>query len=249
MTKNSYNKFSKVWKDKVNVGIPAHIYLEKPAMTSLLPNLEKKEIICIGCGSGEECKSLKMLGAKRIVGIDASSQLINLAKNAYPDYEFYSMNMESMKFPSASFDFAYSSLTLHYVNSWSKTLKQTYRILKPGGTFLFSIHHPLKTAMSFKRDKEKATRILGYVKYRLLEKGKVYGDYLNEREIEDKIFNRLKITYFHRPMSLLLKDIFSSNFKIVDMIEPKPVSLGKKEKGFWKIHQKIPLVLIFKLQK
>jgi len=51
-------------------------------------------------------------------------------------------------------------------------------------------------------------------------------------------------------LSLAIKDILSSGFKIIDFIEPKPINTAKnKDKRFWDIHQKIPLFMIFELKK
>ncbi len=41
-----------------------------------------------------------------------------------------------------SFDFIYSSLAFHYANDWDHLLVGIRHVLKPGGTLLFSTHHP-----------------------------------------------------------------------------------------------------------
>jgi len=46
-----------------------HAYIEKPAMYALLPNLEDKTVLCIGCGTGEECVEFKSRGAQ-VNGVD-----------------------------------------------------------------------------------------------------------------------------------------------------------------------------------
>ena len=79
----------------------AHMYLEKPAMYKKLPNLKNKTVLCIGCGSGEECEHLLSLKPKRIIGIDLSKELIAIARESYPDIEFRVMDMTKMKFPKS----------------------------------------------------------------------------------------------------------------------------------------------------
>ena len=66
----------------------AHKFLEKPAMYKKLPDLKDKSILCIGCGTGEECEHLKSLGAKRVVGIDISKGLIDFAKKVILIWNF-----------------------------------------------------------------------------------------------------------------------------------------------------------------
>jgi len=117
----SYNNYADKWAQKMQSGgDSAHKYLEKPAMYKKLPDLKNKSVLCVGCGSGEECNHIKSLGAKKVVGIDISKELINQAKKNYPDIEFYVMDIEKLNFPKSSFNFIYSSLALHYLKDWTK---------------------------------------------------------------------------------------------------------------------------------
>jgi len=254
----AYNKYAKKWAQKMQSGgDSAHKYLEKPAMYKKLPDLKNKSVLCIGCGSGEECNHIKSLGAKKVVGIDISKELINQAKKNYPDIEFHVMDIEKLNFPKSSFNFIYSSLVLHYLKDWTKALKNIYKILKKDGTFLFSTHHPIKwgaekkrAGIVKKRSQDKRWSLMGYVKYNDEKKYKVYGDYFNPRKIKDMWFDEFEISYYHKPLSLIIRQILSSGFKIVDFIEPKPINSAKdKDRRFWDIHQKIPLFMIFELKK
>ena len=51
-------------------------------MKTMLPNLNNKKILMLGCGTGEESKLLELFGAstKKITGIDISDKSIELAK-------------------------------------------------------------------------------------------------------------------------------------------------------------------------
>lgn len=249
-TIKSYDNYASQWAQKLRNGNnPAHKFLEKPAMYKKLPNLKRKAVLCLGCGTGEECEHLKSLGTKRVVGVDISRGLINFAKKSYPDLEFYVMDMEKLNFAANSFDFVYSSLTMHYVRNWTKTLLGVYKVLKKGGTFLFSTHHPVKWGAEIKRSKKKNTFLMGYEKYRT-GKCKVLGDYLNTRKIHDIWFNEFKVSYYHRPLSEIISDIIKSGFVISDFIEPKPQKAALKEKpNFYSYHTKIPLFMIFELTK
>ena len=48
--------------------------------------------------------------------------------------------------PPASFDLAYSSLALHYIENLDGLLAQVHRALVPGGSLVFSVEHPIYTA-------------------------------------------------------------------------------------------------------
>ena len=50
--------------------------------------------------------------------------------------------------PRASFDLAYSSLALHYIEHLRGVLEEVHRALVAGGRFVFSVEHPVFTAPS-----------------------------------------------------------------------------------------------------
>lgn len=102
----------------------------------------------LGCGTGEESELLETFGVdkKHLMGIDLSKKSIEIAKKTYPDIEFVVGDMNELPFESNSFDFVYSSLTVHYSATPEQTYKEVYRVLKPNGLFLFSIGHPLRWA-------------------------------------------------------------------------------------------------------
>lgn len=164
-TIESYNQYAKKWANKMRRGENiAHKYLEKPAMYKKLPDLSGKSILCLGCGSGEECGFLLKQGAKKVIGIDISKDLINLAKASYPKIEFHVMDAEKLAFADKTFDFVYSSLTLHYMADWIKPLKEIHRVLKNNGIFLFSTHHPIKWGAEKSTDAGQKTFLMGYDK-------------------------------------------------------------------------------------
>ncbi len=250
-TIQSYNSYAKKWAKKIRSGEnTAHTYLEKPAMHKKITNLKGKNVLCVGCGTGEECQHLLKLGAWRVIGIDISEELINIAKKTFPKIDFQVADVEHLDFSTEEFDFVYSSLVMHYLKDWSPALKNIHRVLRPGGTFLFSTHHPVKWGAQTLRGKTKNTFILGYEKFRDGKQLRVYGDYLNERKIEDVWFDEFPVSYYHKPISKIFKEITSAGFKITDIIEPKAISQARKvRENFWRIHQRIPLFLIIEARK
>lgn len=59
-----------------------------------------------------------------------------------------------------------------------------------------------------------------------------------------------EVSYYHKSLSSIIKDIIKSKFEIIDFIEPKSIDAAKEEEVvFWEIHQKIPLFMIFELRK
>lgn len=139
---SSYDKNAQSWNNatKNNVG---HKYLEKPAMSKELPNsFEGMVVLSIGVGSGDELEGIFRRKPKKVVGIDISKKLLKITSKKYPTVELVKMNMMDMSFDDESFDYVYSSLTFHYADDWDVLLEEVSRVLKRGGTLLFSTHNP-----------------------------------------------------------------------------------------------------------
>jgi ubiquinone/menaquinone biosynthesis C-methylase UbiE len=247
----SYNVHAEQWAERLKSGNnPAHRFLEKPAMFDKLPDLTGMRVLCIGCGSGEEVEMLLARGASAIHGIDISESLIDIAKKTYPQATFEVRSMEELNaFADDSFDFVYSSLTMHYSDYWEDILREVYRLLRWRGRMLFSTHHPVKWGSRVDRGETQDAFTMGY------ERPKqgmptVYGDYLGTRRITDQWFGTMTVEYYHRPLSAIIRDIIGSGLTIVDFIEPLPTAeTVTANPSFWEIHSKIPLFMIFELSK
>ncbi len=246
----AFDQKAQEWAERMRSGKNfAHTYLEKPAMYGKIPRAKGKAVLCMGCGSGEECAHLWSLGAKRVVGIDRSEGLIAIAKKTYPQIEFLVMDMRKMNFPGSSFDFAYSSLAMHYLRDWRPTLRNLHKVLKPDGLFLFSTHHPAYWSAEIIQNKSEKTRLLGYTK-KHGRPMKVYGDYQSTHKIDDRWFGNMEVSYYHRPLAEILLEIGESGFVITDFIEPRPQKLLKKiSRDDFEVMNKIPLFMILETRK
>jgi ubiquinone/menaquinone biosynthesis C-methylase UbiE len=137
-----YDAHAQSWQESMSTNA-GHKYLEKPAMEKQLPaTFDAKAVLCIGVGLGDELQEILKRNPARVVGMDISTELLNIAQSRFPAVEFRKMDMNSLDFPDSSFDFIYSSLTLHYAKDWDALCSEMYRVLKKEGGFLFSTHHP-----------------------------------------------------------------------------------------------------------
>lgn len=184
-----------------------------------------------------------------ITGIDISGELLKLAGTAYPAATFHHRSMEDLHhYAHDTFDFVYSSLALHYTADWLPILKQVGRILRPGGSMLFSTHHPVKWSALAQRGEEEDSFTLGYLRPKQ-GSPTVYGDYLQTRRIEDVWFG-MPVAYYHRPLSAIIGDILGSGLQLRRFSEPAPAAGAEVENpSFHAIHSKIPMFMIFDLVK
>ena len=121
---------------------------EWPAMRALLPDLRGKRVVDLGCGFGWFCRWARQQGAARVLGLDVSGNMIARARAETNDaaIEYGITDLDQLDLPEASFDFAYSSLALHYVERFEALVTTVHRALVAGARFVFSIEHPIYMA-------------------------------------------------------------------------------------------------------
>jgi SAM-dependent methyltransferase len=251
-TINWYNKNASEYTTHVRNpdGAIYHSLYEKPAMYALLPDLNNRKAISLGCGSGEDSHHLKLCGASESVGIDISKELATIATNSYPECNFYCMDMEKLNFPDESFDFAYSSLAIHYLSDWTGAFKEVYRVLKPNSSFLFSCNHPVMSAMFTIEDSdERKVRQLSITNFRESKTTEVIGNYLKKRAVANGAGD-MEVTTWHKPFDEIFQEFKAAGFILDTFVEPKP--LPKMEsvssQNFERL-SKIPFFAILRLRK
>lgn len=99
-----------------------------------------KMLADIGCGGGLFAEELARLGAK-VVGVDPSARSLETAR-AHAEatglvIEYRLGSGEQLPLPAASVDIACCVDVLEHVSDVSAVLRETARILKPGGIYLY----------------------------------------------------------------------------------------------------------------
>lgn len=149
MKQNIYDNpvFFEGYTSKRETGLTINDFVEQPAIKSLLPNLEGKTVLDLGCGAGGLTKYCAENGASKVVGIDISSNMINKANhdNSHEKIEYICTAIEDLNF-NQTFDIIISSLAVHYVEDYPKLVENVRELLKENGLFIFSTEHPISTA-------------------------------------------------------------------------------------------------------
>ena len=141
--KDFFKEYSKMPRSRKGLGGAG----EWHQLKELFPDMKNKTILDLGCGYGWHCKYAAENGAKQILGIDLSENMIREAKkkNNDPKIKYEVCGLDNFSYPKNTFDCVVSNLVLHYINDLDEIYKKVYRTLKPGGTFIFNIEHPIFT--------------------------------------------------------------------------------------------------------
>lgn len=121
---------------------------EWPAFQAMLPPLAGKRVLDLGCGYGWHCFYAQSQGAAAVTGVDISAKMLARAQQV-PGAErigWQQVAMEDYHPEPEGYDVVLSSLAFHYVADWPSLCRKVAQALKPGGTFLFSVEHPIFTA-------------------------------------------------------------------------------------------------------
>ena len=134
---NVYDKYD-LMNDFMSLGI--HRIWKKDFMMMMSPSLNKK-LIDVGCGTGDIGKlfldAVKYKG--NVFNVDPNKKMLDQGKkrfNNIKNISWYLENAEKLSFKKNSFDYYTISFGLRNTKNIKQTLKESYRVLKPGGRFL-----------------------------------------------------------------------------------------------------------------
>ena len=169
--------------------------------------LEGKRVLDLACGGGRVSYFLQKMGA-RVTGIDSSNRMISRAMKRLPEIDLGIGDASYLGFRDASFEAVccmWNSLDcLHPKALRLQCLREIWRVLRPGGVFVFS-HHNL-AAIIFGWPGLAGIERRGYRISRILD-GSVFR---TEQYLSDSSFPGMKI-YFAWP-SQILKDLKNVGF-------------------------------------
>lgn len=214
--------------------------LEQPAIISLLPDLNDKNILDIGCGYGDFARYAEKNGALSVLGIDPSHRMLEEAQKLTKNQNiiFQQAAIENFKTMPNFFDVIVSSLVFHYVCDFKTIIKQLSDWLKPNGYLIFSVEHPICTAYPeavLKTD----------------EQGRKFHpiyNYRDETAITQTWFVD-GVQKYHRSVSSYINTLIEHGFKIEKVLEPMPTDELINEREQFAAHQIRPPLLIIKAIK
>ncbi len=216
--------------------LSANELIEIPQLFKLIGDVKNLSILDLGCGTGKHDRKLIEMGAKKVIGIDLSNNMINEAiKNTSSDkIEYKVMSMNDIDKLEEKFDMVVSSLAIHYIVDYDGLCKKVYNLLAPSGRFIFSYGHPMDSC-AILNDYSNNYVIINDKKYFLI------SDYNNEGKRVSHWFVDGVETY-HRNMSHLINGLIDAGFNLErieesyatdEIIKLKPKYAEQKDHSYY----------------
>ena len=183
-------------------------------LEKLLPDFHGKRVLDLGCGYGWHCQYAAEHGAAYVLGTDISQKMLEAARarNPGPSIEYRQAAMEDLRFPDGSFDVVLSSLAFHYVKDFRPLVRSISRWLTPGGSFVFSVEHPVFTAY-------------GSQDWYYGPDGEILHFPVDNYYVEgprEAVFLGERVTKYHRTLTTYLDTLLENGFRLTRVVEPQP---------------------------
>jgi SAM-dependent methyltransferase len=195
--------------------------VDQPAMRSLMPPLAGKRVLDLGCGFGKMCNYAIEEGAASVVGVDISTKMLAKAREdtADPRISYLQSALEDLSFAPARFEVVVSSLAIHYVERFDSICANVKSWLVAGGTFVFSVEHPMVTAYP----------VGAYLDENREAQHWPIDDYKLEGIRHTQWFVNDVVKY-HRSVETYVNTLIDKGFTIVRLLEPEATADAIRER-------------------
>lgn len=214
-TKTLYNHSAGSWIRKEPISLSD--FTARPVLLEMCEPVKNLQVLDLGCGEGYCSRELKRRGAAKVYGIDLSERMIEAAQqqdqldNLEIKYEAKcATNLAHIG--SQSFDQVLAVFLFNYltVEQMTQCMREVFRVLRPGGRFVFSVPHP---AFPYMRSEEYPFYFdvgnLGYFSQR-------------NQQFPGKIWKRdgswLEVQLVHKPLEDYFAALADAGFSVMPLV-------------------------------
>jgi SAM-dependent methyltransferase len=210
--------------------------LNTPAFLEMLPPVRGLSGLDIGCGEGSNTRELVRRGAK-MQAIDVAPTFIRHAREAETTeplgIDYLVADATDMPFATGSFDFATAFMSMMDMADHGTALRETARVMRPGGFLQFSILHPCFCPPHRRtvREPDRTTRAIEVGGYFDTIDGRIDTFWMTNapREERDQV-EPFRVPRFHRTLSGWVELIVEAGLIIERFGEPRvSVEVAKAE--------------------
>ncbi|GGH30808.1 class I SAM-dependent methyltransferase [Paenibacillus segetis] len=210
-------------------------------LKALLPELRNKSVLDLGCGFGWHCRYAREQQASSVIGVDISEKMLQTAAELTDDpaITYTQMPIEDIEFANSQFDVVISSLAFHYIESFEAICQKVYDCLQPGGSFIFSVEHPIFTSRN-EQDwfvDDQGNRLHWPV------------DHYQSEGLRQTTFLTDNVIKYHRTISTYMNNLIETGFTIKAVKEPIPSDEMLQSDPLMKDENRRPMFLILSAVK
>ena len=157
----SIEKAYNIWASQYDSNLNLTRDLDKKCTIETLKNLDFKNVLELGCGTGKNTEWL-LNKAERIIGLDFSQEMLHKAKAKIFDKRVIFKKADLTKdweIENNFVDLITASLTLEHIKNLGHIFSQANLKLKKNGLFFISELHPFKQYSGSKASYEAENRI------------------------------------------------------------------------------------------
>ncbi len=202
----------------------------------LLGDLKGKRVLELGCGTAQRSIAFARQGATAI-GVDFSPHMIDAAKRLCERervrVELRQSDLADLAFLRAdSVDLVFSAFALTYGGDVERVFRQAHRVLKVGGSLVFSLRHPVYDIFD---DND------------VLRPPVVARSYFDRAASSEHRSGEI-VELHHHTLADLLVGLVRSGYRIDTVIEPEPVR-GPAHVAHHPASRYVPRALIVRARK
>ena len=225
----AWDRNAATWTDRVRAR--RDLYREvfnNPSFLAFLPPLAEREVVDLGCGEGTNTRALARTTGARLTGIDLSPAMIAAAREAEAReplglaYHEASFTDLSRLFAPGSFDAAVSTMALMDSPDFMAAAREAFRILRPGGSFTFSVLHPCFVTPALRWLRDEAGRETGLVVGRYFDEASFVERWRFSKDPEAGRFPDFEVPRFPRTLETYVGGLLAAGFRLTGLKEPRP---------------------------
>ena len=241
------------WDQRMGEGNEFHKMLVEPAMLALLELEKGHHVLDAACGNGQFARRMAELGAT-VTAFDFSAPMIDIARSrtgAAHSVDYRVIDAVDSKtllgLKEGRFDAAVCSMAFMDMSDTAPLVTALPELLKPGGSFVFSVMHPCFNSPEIMM---------------VMERHERDGNAMIERAIKVARYSQPYAAkgiamlgqpephwYFHRPLNALLNACFRAGFVMDGILEP---TFGKIDEDYktlsWSQLPDIPPLLVARMR-
>lgn len=214
---------------------------EHADLLALLPDVNGRRVLDLGCGAGQLAYYLATRGAAEVIGVDVSERMLELARTqwAHPRLSYQRISIEEVSFAPRLFDLIVSVPALHYVDDYHRLVARIAEWLVPGGVVVCSTEHPIFTAR-LPDD--------GWVRGETGRTRWALNDYTREGARDETWFVP-GVRKVHRTLSTLMNGLADAGLTIERIVEPIPSEEWLARHPSMRDESRRPMFLLMRARK